>query len=110
MVEPVEHPAPARKPDLDGALARLQASLAVLEAAVARRREAELAQADLAEAFAAMQDDRARLALDLDEVLSRARKMETANEEVARRLEAAGLALKSLIAPEPDAEEPDEVD
>jgi hypothetical protein len=108
MVEPVEHQAP--KPDLDGALARLQASLAVLEAAVARRREAELAQADLAEAFAAMQDDRARLALDLDEVLARARKMETANEEVARRLEAAGVTLKSLIAGGEDTQEPDEVD
>ena len=47
--------------------------------------------------------------LDLDEVLARARRLETANEEVARRLDAAGLALKTLIADEP-ADEADEVD
>ena len=105
MTEPVDQKtAPAPKPDLDGALARLQAALTVLEVAAARRRETDLAQADLAESLAAMQDDRARLALDLDEVLARARKLEVANEEVARRLEAAGLALKSMIAEDDEPE------
>lgn len=110
MTEPVDKAAaPAPGAELDGALARLQAALTVLEVAAARRRETDLAQADLAESLAAMQDDRARLALDLDEVLARARRLETANEDVARRLDAAGLALKALIADEP-ADEPDEVD
>lgn len=98
MTEPVDQKtAPAPKPDLDGALARLQAALTVLEIAAARRREADLAQADLAESLAAMQDDRARLALDLDEVLARARKLETANDEVAKRLDSAGVALKAVL-------------
>ncbi|MFO1117943.1 MAG: DUF4164 family protein [Beijerinckiaceae bacterium] len=106
MTEPVDQKtAPAPKPDLDGALARLQAALTVLEIAAARRREADLAQADLAESLAAMQDDRARLALDLDEVLARARKLETANDEVATRLEAAGLALKGVLDAGDDASE-----
>ena len=50
-----------------------------------------------------MQDDRSRLALDLDDSLARGRRLEAANEEVARRLESAGLALRAL-AGEPDGE------
>ena len=108
MIEPVDTSGtPAPKADLEGALARLQAALTVLEIAAARRRESDLAHADLAEAFAAMQDDRARLALDLDDALARARKLESANDEVARRLEAAGAALRTLITPS-EGDRPDE--
>ena len=112
MVEPADisgPPAPAAaQPDLEGALARLQAALTVLEIAAARKHEADLAQSDLGEALAAMQDDRARLALDLDDTLARAHKLEGANDEVARRLTAASEALRAMIAA--DNDKPDEVD
>lgn len=114
MTGPVETTGSEPQPSasaLDGALARLQAALTVLEVAAARRREADAAQGDLGEAFAAMQDDRSRLALDLDEALARARRLETANDEVAQRLEKLGDALQELAAQaEPDDDEPDEAD
>jgi hypothetical protein len=102
--------APATSVDLESALARLQAALTSLELAAGRRREADVAQADLNEAFAAMQDDRSRLALDLDETVARARRLEAANSEVARRLEAAGLALETMIRDAGAADEIDEAD
>ncbi len=99
MTEPVgatDAADPGAGERLDSALARLMAALTVLEVAVGRRLENDHAQADLNEAFAAMQDDRSRLALELDGALARGRKLESANEEVARRLEAAGATLAAL--------------
>ena len=52
----------------------------------------------LADALAAMQDDRGQLAEDLDASLTRARVLEQATDEVARRLGHAGDALRRLIA------------
>ena len=99
MTEPVGSSGPAapRGADpLDAALARLLAALAGLEAAVGRKRETDLARSDLNEAFAAMQDDRARLALELDAALGRSQRLEAANDEVARRVEAAAAAMAAL--------------
>ena len=99
MTEPVGSSGPAASKvadPLDAALARLLTVLATLEAAVGRKREADLAQSDLSEAFAAMQDDRARLALELDTALARGQRLEAANDEVARRLESAAAAMAAL--------------
>ncbi len=99
MTEPVGSSGPAapRVADpLDAALARLLSALATLEAAAGRKREADLVRSDLDEAFAAMQDDRARLARDLDAALARGQRLEAANDEVARRLEAAAAAIATL--------------
>lgn len=110
MTEPMsaldtDEPQPPAPVDLDAALARLQAALTSLELAAARRREADLTRVDLDEAFAAMQDDRSRLAIDLDESVARARRLEAANEEVARRLDGAGAALRALAdEPAPDVD------
>ncbi len=54
----------------------------------------------LADALAAMQDDRGQLAEDLDASLARARLLEQANDEVAQRLGHAGDALRRLIVAE----------
>ena len=54
----------------------------------------------LADALAAMQDDRGQLAEDLDAALTRARLLEQATDEVAQRLWHAGQALRRLIAAE----------
>ncbi len=98
MTEPVGSSGPAapRGDPLDAALARLLSALATLEAAVGRRREADLARSDLNEAFGAMQDDRARLALELDAALARGHRLEAASDEVARRLETAAAAMAAL--------------
>ena len=53
-------------PRLDAALTRFERGLAALETAVAQRLENEMSLADLEEELAVMQDDRGRLALDLD--------------------------------------------
>lgn len=99
MTEPVGSSGPAapRVADpLDAALSRLLSALATLEAAAGRKRESDLVRTDLDEAFAAMQDDRARLALDLDAALARGQRLEAANDEVAKRLEAAAAAVAAL--------------
>lgn len=100
--DPAHDPAPAPglalTPALGSALARLDAGLAALEAAAERRLEAARAQAELGEAFAAMQDDRSRLALELDDSLARGKKLESAGEDVARRLDRLGAALAAMSA------------
>ena len=89
---------------LDAALARLLSAVAGLEGAFGRKRESDLAQSDLNEAFGAMQDDRSRLAMELDAALARGQKLEAANDEVARRLEKAAAAISALAgAPQGDA-------
>ena len=99
MTEPVGSSgatAPRSADPLDAALACLLGALAALEAAVGRRREADLAQSDLSEALGAMEDDRSRLALELDVALARGQRLEAANDEVARRLESAAAAIAAL--------------
>lgn len=94
--DPVAGPELALTPGLALALARLEAGLTALESAAERRLEAARAQAELGEAFAAMQDDRSRLALELDDALARGKKLESAGEDVARRLDRLGAALAAL--------------
>jgi uncharacterized protein YlxW (UPF0749 family) len=83
---------------LDAALKRLAAALDQLEAAAARRAEADAVRADLEEELAIMQDDRSRLAVELDGAVARAKSLQTANAEVSRRLERASATLQSLLA------------
>jgi hypothetical protein len=83
---------------LDAALQRFAAALDLLEAATERRVEADAARADLEEEFAVMQDDRARLAVELDGAVARANSLQTANGEVSRRLERAGATLRSILS------------
>jgi small-conductance mechanosensitive channel len=91
---------------LDAALKRLAAALDQLEAAAARRADAAAVGADLEEELAIMQDDRSRLAVELDGAIARANSLQIANAEVARRLERAGATVRSILAAA-DAAEPD---
>jgi chromosome segregation ATPase len=84
-------------PSLDEALRRLASALDLLEAATARRVAAEAARADLTEELAVMQDDRARLALDLDAALARAKRLEATGQQVSRRIEKASASIRALI-------------
>ena len=83
---------------LNHVLRRLDAALASLEVAAARRAEAETERGDADEAFAALEDDRCRLALDLDAALARVRLLDKTAETVAARLDRAGATVKAVLA------------
>ena len=78
-------------------LRRMRAAIDLLEAAVERRARVDAKRGDADEEFALMQDDRARLAVELDGALSRGRTLEAANAEAAKRLAKASAALEALI-------------
>lgn len=81
----------------DTALKRLSAALEKLEAATERRLRAEALRSNLEEELAVMQDDRSRLAVELDGALARSISLEAANEEATRRLISASAAVKSIL-------------
>ncbi len=81
---------------LEPSLKRLRAALDLLEAAIERRIRHEEA-GDAREELALMQDDRARLAVELDGTLERNRTLLSANNEAARRLSHAGAAIRSIL-------------
>lgn len=91
---------------LQRALQRLNGALDALDAAAERRAEAEAARADAEAEFAVMQDDRSRLAVELDAALARARGLDRAVDEVSGRLDRAGATLRDILealGPEADA-------
>lgn len=71
---------------LNSALKRLAVALDQLEAAAERRSKMAEQRSDIEEEFAVLQDDRARLAVELDGAVARSQSLELANNEVARRL------------------------
>ncbi len=84
---------------VETATERLQSALEALESAVERRLERDQGQAALASQVHAFDSDRARLAEDLDAAVSRARRLETVNREVARRLDEAIVTIRAILAP-----------
>ncbi len=83
---------------LDAALKRLAAALDRLDAASERRAKADALRANLVEELAVMQDDRSRLAVELDGAIARAKSLELANDEVARRLNGASAEIREVLA------------
>lgn len=76
---------------------RLALALDGLEAAVERRREADRNKAALSDQLHEIGADRSRLASDLDAAIARARALETANREIARRLDVAIGTIRSVL-------------
>jgi septal ring factor EnvC (AmiA/AmiB activator) len=87
---------------LDMPLKRLAAALDHLEAAAERRAESDARRADLEEELAVMQDDRARLGMELETSTARIRKLADANSEVASRLAAASASIRAMLGVEDD--------
>jgi chromosome segregation ATPase len=87
----------ARPASLDAALKRLASALDQLEAASERLGKAGAEKRDLADTLAVMQDDRSRLAHELDASLTRTQALEHATGEVAQRLGHAGTTLRRLL-------------
>ncbi|WP_158817922.1 DUF4164 domain-containing protein [Methylocapsa sp. S129] len=82
---------------LEPSLKRLRAAIDLLEAAIERRLRQDSALGDTQEELALMQDDRARLAVELDGALDRNRALLTANNEAAKRLGRAGAAIRTVL-------------
>ncbi|WP_375457078.1 DUF4164 family protein [uncultured Methylobacterium sp.] len=88
---------PAADPAAD-AFHRLDAALGALEAAVARRLEADADPDDVEAERAIMAEDRARLAAALDAASARLAEVEAATDAVGRRLERAIDAVEGVLA------------
>jgi uncharacterized membrane protein YccC len=82
---------------IDAAAKRLALALDALEAALERRREADRGEAALAAQVQALGNDRSQLAADLDQQVARARRLETTNREIARRLDVAIDTIRSVV-------------
>lgn len=87
---------------------RLRAALEGLDQALSRQSQLALEQADQIAEYAALQEDRSRLAQELDAVAARERLLEAANLEAARRIERIGATVRAVIdadlGAEPDPE------
>jgi predicted nucleic acid-binding Zn-ribbon protein len=83
---------------LDEGIKRLDAALGLLEAAVTRRLEAERRRGDLETELQIMQDDRARLAVELDGTMARLHRVEAAATDVGRRVERAVGTIRGVLA------------
>jgi hypothetical protein len=84
-------------PILDDALKRLDVALGLLEASVSRRLEAEKRRGDLETELQLMQDDRARLAGELDGALTRLHRFEAATEDVGHRVRIAIGTIQNVL-------------
>jgi chromosome segregation ATPase len=82
---------------VEAASRRLALALDALDAAVERRRDADSGEEELASQIQALGSDRARLAGELDQVTARSRKLETANREIAQRLDQAIKAIRGVL-------------
>lgn len=82
---------------LDEALRRLSVALDQLETATQRRAALDAQRADLVEEAALLEDDRARLAADLDAASARERALEATQAQIAQRLARAGEAIRAVI-------------
>ncbi|MFY9629109.1 MAG: DUF4164 family protein [Methylocystis sp.] len=102
---PSPTPDDALPPKLGSALARFEKALDALEVSVAQRLEDEMTLADLEEELAIMQDDRGRLALELDAALARATTVEKNSDEVLRRVERASASVAAVLGVSPPRDE-----
>jgi septal ring factor EnvC (AmiA/AmiB activator) len=82
---------------IDAASRRLSAALDALEAAAERRRQSDHGEDKLAAQVQALGTDRSKLAADLDAQAARCNRLETANREVARRLDLAIDTIRTVL-------------
>jgi hypothetical protein len=82
---------------LENSLRRLAAAVDSLERAAERRMRHDETRMNADEEYALIQDDRSRLAVELDAALDRSRALETANAEAGARLARAAEAIGAII-------------
>lgn len=93
-------------PELDAAIRRLNAALSQLETAAAARPGLGASRGDLETELQLMQDDRARLSVELESATARLHQVEAASEHVGRRLQAAIGHVSQVLARAERAEGP----
>ena len=82
---------------LDEAMKRLDAALGLLEASVSRKLDAERRRGDLETELQIMQDDRARLAVELDGASERLVRVEAAAGDIGKRVSRAIDAVRDVL-------------
>ncbi|MBN8937238.1 MAG: DUF4164 domain-containing protein [Rhizobiales bacterium] len=82
---------------IEQATRRLTQALDALDAAVENRLEMDRSRAALAEQVHALDTDRSRLAADLDSQIGKARRLEAANRDIAKRLDAAMENIRAVL-------------
>jgi hypothetical protein len=82
---------------LETSLKRLASAVEALEWASDLRMRHDDARATTQEEFALMQDDRSRLAVELDAAVDRSRALESANAKAAKRLSHAAQAIERVL-------------
>jgi hypothetical protein len=82
---------------LDLAVKRLALALDALDASVERRRESDQHDNSLVSQLHALGNDRSRLAAVLDDEMARVRSLETANREIAQRVDVAMDTIRAVI-------------
>jgi hypothetical protein len=82
---------------VDEAFSRMRAALDRLETAVERRQRVDARRADADEEFALMQDDRSRLAVELDGALAGNRALAAANSAAAEKLARASATIETML-------------
>jgi Domain of unknown function (DUF4164) len=91
---------------LETSLKRLASAVEALEWATDLRMRHDEARASTQEEFALMQDDRSRLAVELDAAVDRSRALESANAEAAKRLARAAQTVERVLGKlAPDSED-----
>lgn len=83
---------------LDQAFTQLDVALGQLEAAAQRRLDLDRRRGDLETELTLMQDDRARLAVDLDGALARAQAVEALAGDAVKRIDTAMAVIRDVIA------------
>jgi len=81
----------------DPVLARLRAALDNLEAAAEKRARRDAVRSDAEAEFAMMQDDRARLAVELDAALDAQRAFAEANSAAMERIQRAAGVIERWL-------------
>ena len=82
---------------LQPSLQRMRAALDLLEAAVERRSRLDARSADANEELALMQDDRSRLAVELDGALGQNRALSAANAAAAEIVARASAGIEAIL-------------
>jgi predicted nucleic acid-binding Zn-ribbon protein len=83
---------------VEDALRRLQTALGALEVTIGRRLDVEHRRGDLETELQLMQDDRARLAVDLESTSARLNRVETATDHIERRLHKAVGTIRDVLS------------
>ena len=85
-------------PQLDEAISRMRAAMDRLETAIDIRRRQDSRRADADDEFSLMQDDRARLAVELDGALAENHSLAAAHATASGALARAAATIEDLLA------------